>query len=218
MPLGLLPDNRSLWQSLWEINLNCPHLRAGGRAGSSTGRKSTAFPACSTPGLHGKPGKSLKGWRADSVKNNCIWGWVRAKERGPKLGTVLETADPNRCPCEGSQGCVDVAAGVEGHRWHSPSFHNQLYSALSTLQATGNPDDLFYFGIFFFCSVLFSQQGRRKTWARFRIFLKVSCSWTWEILFYFYIEKFHNRSWRFPRSSFPKMPLNQPIYICEEEH
>lgn len=81
---------------------------------------------------------------------------MRAKDRGPKLGTVLETADPNRCPCEGSQGCVDVAAGVEGHRWPSPSFHNQLYSALSTLQATGNPGDLFYFGIFFLFRLVFT--------------------------------------------------------------
>lgn len=40
---------------------------------------------------------------------------MRAKDRGPKLGTVLETADPNRCPCGGRRGCVDAAAGVEGH-------------------------------------------------------------------------------------------------------
>lgn len=86
---------------------------------------------------------------------------------------------------------------------------NQLCSAVSTLQVAANPGDLLCLGVFvLFC---FHSKADTQKIARFSIFLNEPCPWTLEIPFYFILLPL-----RVPVPSFPKMSLNQPIYMCEE--
>lgn len=91
-------------------------------------------------------------------------------------------------------------------------IHNQLYSAVSTLQATGNPGVLFYFGIFvLFC---FHSEGDTKIEQDLG-FLKGTLLLDLRKPLLFLYTRFIII---LEGSSFPKMPLNHPIYMCEEEH